>query len=56
MEALNDVVRALPARYIGASAKWAWQFQKALYIAEQHGWTRFVSMQNHMNLIYREEE
>jgi aryl-alcohol dehydrogenase-like predicted oxidoreductase len=56
MEALNDVVRAGKARYIGASAMWAWQFQKALHVAEQHGWTRFVSMQNHLNLIYREEE
>ena len=53
MEALNDVVRAGKARYIGASAMWAWQFQKALHVAEKHGWTRFVSMQN---LIYREEE
>ena len=56
MEALNDVVRAGKARYIGASAMWAWQFQKALYVAEKHGWTRFVSMQDHYNLIYREEE
>jgi len=56
MEALNDVVRAGKARYIGASAMWAWQFQKALHMAERHGWTRFVSMQNHLNLIYREEE
>ena len=56
MEALNDVVRAGKARYIGASAMWAWQFQKALYVAEKHGWTRFVSMQDHLNLIYREEE
>ncbi len=56
MEALNDVVRAGKARYLGASAMWAWQFQKALYVAEKHGWTRFVSMQNHLNLIYREEE
>ena len=56
MEALNDVVRAGKARYIGASAMFAWQFQKALYTAEKHGWSRFVSMQNHMNLIYREEE
>jgi aryl-alcohol dehydrogenase-like predicted oxidoreductase len=56
MEALNDVVRAGKARYIGASAMFAWQFQKALYTAEKHGWTRFVSMQNHLNLIYREEE
>src|ERR671921_114675 len=56
MEALNDVVRAGKARYIGASAMFAWQFQKALHVAENHGWTRFVSMQNHLNLIYREEE
>ncbi len=56
MEALNDIVRAGKARYIGASAMFAWQFQKALYTAEKHGWTRFVSMQNHLNLIYREEE
>ena len=56
MEALNDVVRAGKARYMGASAMWAWQFQKALHVAEQHGWTRFVSMQDHLNLIYREEE
>jgi aryl-alcohol dehydrogenase-like predicted oxidoreductase len=56
MEALNDVVRSGKARYIGASAMYAWQFQKALYVAEKHGWTQFVSMQNHMNLIYREEE
>lgn len=56
MEALNDVVRAGKARYIGASAMWAWQFQKALNVADQHGWARFVSMQDHYNLIYREEE
>ncbi len=56
MEALHDVVRAGKARYIGASAMFAWQFLKALHVAETHGWTRFVSMQNHMNLIYREEE
>jgi aryl-alcohol dehydrogenase-like predicted oxidoreductase len=56
MEALHDVVRSGKARYIGASAMFAWQFQKALYAAEKHGWTRFVSMQNHLNLIYREEE
>jgi len=56
MEALHDVVKAGKARYIGASAMFAWQFQKALYVAEKHGWTRFVSMQNHLNLIYREEE
>ena len=56
MEALNDVVRSGKARYIGASAMWAWQFQKALYVSEKHGWSRFVSMQDHLNLIYREEE
>lgn len=56
MSALNDVVKAGKARYIGASAMYAWQFQKALFVAEKHGWTRFVSMQNHLNLIYREEE
>src|SRR5436190_14582273 len=56
MEALHDVVRAGKARYIGASAMWAWQFHKALHVAEKHGWTRFVAMQVHLNLIYREEE
>ena len=56
MEALHDVVKSGKARYIGASAMFAWQFQKALHAAETHGWTRFVSMQNHLNLIYREEE
>src|SRR5215212_6244968 len=56
MEALNDVVRAGKVRYIGASAMFAWQFQKALHVAEKYGWTRFVSMQDHLNLIYREEE
>jgi len=56
MEALHDVVKAGKARYIGASAMWAWQFQKALHVADKHNWTRFVSMQNHLNLIYREEE
>src|SRR6266542_1788232 len=56
LEALHDVVRAGKARYIGASAMYAWQFAKALYTAEKHGWTRFVSMQDHLNLIYREEE
>lgn len=56
MEALHDVVKSGKARYIGASAMYAWQFQKALHVAEKNGWTRFVSMQNHMNLIYREEE
>jgi 1-deoxyxylulose-5-phosphate synthase len=56
MEALNDVVRAGKTRYIGASAMFAWQFQKALFTSEKHGWARFVSMQNHLNLIYREED
>ena len=56
MEALHDVVRAGKARYIGASSMFAWQFVKAQSTAELHGWTRFVSMQNHYNLIYREEE
>ncbi len=56
MQALHDVVRAGKARYIGASAMYAWQFQKALHVDEKHGWTRFVSMQNHYNLMYREEE
>ena len=56
MEALNDVVRAGKARYIGASAMYAWQFAKALFTADLHGWARFVSMQPHYNLIYREEE
>ena len=56
MEALHDVVRAGKARYIGASSMFAWQFAKAQHTAEVHGWTTFVSMQNHYNLIYREEE
>ena len=56
METLNDIVRAGKARYIVASAMFAWQFQKALHVADKHGWTRFVAMQNHLNLIYREEE
>jgi aryl-alcohol dehydrogenase-like predicted oxidoreductase len=56
MEALHDVVRAGKARYIGASSMYAWQFAKAQHVAERNGWTRFVSMQNHYNLIYREEE
>jgi 1-deoxyxylulose-5-phosphate synthase len=56
MEALNDVVRMGKARYIGASAMWAWQFEKALHVAEKNSWARFVSMQDHYNLIYREEE
>jgi 1-deoxyxylulose-5-phosphate synthase len=56
MEALHDVVRAGKARYIGASSMFAWQFAKAQHVAGVHGWTRFVSMQDHYNLIYREEE
>ncbi|MDX1931015.1 MAG: aldo/keto reductase [Capsulimonadales bacterium] len=56
LEALHDVVKAGKARYIGASSMHAWQFCKALYLADLHGWTRFVSMQNHYNLLYREEE
>ena len=56
MEALHDVVKAGKARYIGASSMWAWQFSKAQYIAEQYGWTKFISMQNHYNLLNREEE
>jgi len=56
LEALHDVVKAGKVRYIGASSMYAWQFAKALYTADLHGWTRFVSMQNHYNLIYREEE
>ncbi|WP_130617271.1 aldo/keto reductase [Dyella amyloliquefaciens] len=56
LEALNDIVRAGKARYIGASSMYAWQFQKALMTAEKHGWARFVTMQNHYNLAYREEE
>ncbi|MCM3670669.1 aldo/keto reductase [Mesobacillus maritimus] len=56
MEALHDVVKAGKARYIGASSMYAWQFLKAQHIAEKNGWTRFVSMQNHLNLLYREEE
>jgi 1-deoxyxylulose-5-phosphate synthase len=56
LEALHDVIRAGKARYIGASSMHAWQFARALYLADLHGWTRFVSMQNHYNLIYREEE
>src|SRR5690606_36350677 len=56
MDALNDVVKAGKARYIGASSMFAWQFAKAQYTADLHGWTRFVSMQNHYNLVYREEE
>lgn len=56
MEALHDVVKAGKARYIGASSMYAWQFMKAQNVAERNGWTRFVSMQNHLNLLYREEE
>src|SRR6266853_1112951 len=56
LEALHDVVKAGKVRYIGASSMYAWQFAKALYTADLHRWTRFVSMQNHYNLIYREEE
>lgn len=56
MEALHDVVKAGKARYIGASSMFAWQFAKAQFTADLHGWTRFVSMQNHYNLVYREEE
>jgi aryl-alcohol dehydrogenase-like predicted oxidoreductase len=56
MEALHDIVRAGKARYIGASSMFAWQFAEAQHVADRHGWTRFVSMQNHYNLIYREEE
>ena len=56
MEALHDVVKAGKARYIGASSMYAWQFAKAQYTAELHGWTKFISMQNHYNLLYREEE
>jgi aryl-alcohol dehydrogenase-like predicted oxidoreductase len=56
LEALHDVVKAGKARYIGASSMYAWQFSKALYTSARHGWTRFVTMQNHYNLLYREEE
>jgi aryl-alcohol dehydrogenase (NADP+) len=56
LEALHDVVKAGKARYIGASSMFAWQFAKSLYLADLHGWTRFASMQNHYNLVYREEE
>src|SRR5712691_4575186 len=56
LEALHDIVKAGKARYIGASSMYAWQFSKALYLASQHGWTRFATMQNHYNLLYREEE
>jgi 1-deoxyxylulose-5-phosphate synthase len=56
MEALNDVVRAGKARYIGASSMFAWQFAKSLHVCEKYGWAKFISMQNHYNLVYREEE
>jgi aryl-alcohol dehydrogenase-like predicted oxidoreductase len=56
LEALNDVVRAGKVRYIGASSMWAWQFSKALHLSEKHGWAKFVTMQPHYNLMYREEE
>jgi aryl-alcohol dehydrogenase (NADP+) len=56
LEALHDVVKSGKTRYIGASTMMAWQFDKALHLADRHGWTRFVSMQNHYNLVYREEE
>jgi len=56
MEALHEVVRAGKALYIGASSMWAWQFAKAQHVAERNGWTKFVTMQNHYNLVYREEE
>ena len=56
MEALHDVVKAGKVRYLGASSMWAWQFAKAQHVAERNGWTKFVTMQNHYNLVYREEE
>ena len=56
MEAMNDVVKAGKARYIGASAMFAWQFEKAYMIAKMHGWANFITMQNHLNLLYREDE
>lgn len=56
MSALHDIVKSGKARYIGASSMYAWQFQKAQYTAEKNGWTKFSSMQNHYNLVYREEE
>ncbi len=56
LEALHEVVKAGKARYVGASSMWAWQFSKAQYLARAYGWTPFVSMQNHYNLLYREEE
>ncbi len=56
LEALHDVVKAGKARYIGASSMWAWQFSKMLHLQERNGWARFISMQDHLNLIMREEE
>jgi aryl-alcohol dehydrogenase (NADP+) len=56
LEALNDVVRAGKARYVGASSMYAWQFSRMLHVADRHGWARFVTMQDHYNLLYREEE
>ena len=56
LEALHDVVKSGKARYIGASSMYTWQFARSLYLADQRGWTRFISMQNHYNLVYREEE
>jgi aryl-alcohol dehydrogenase-like predicted oxidoreductase len=56
LEALHDVVKAGKALYLGASSMYAWQFSRSLHLATQHGWNRFVSMQNHYNLLYREEE
>lgn len=56
LETLNDLVRQGKVRYLGASSMFAWQFAKALYLADMHGWSRFVAMQNHLNLVYREEE
>jgi len=56
MEALHDVVKAGKARYIGASSMYAWQFAQMVYLSERRGWSRFVAMQNHYNLVYREEE
>ena len=56
LEALNDVVRAGKALHIGASSMFAWQFAKALHVSDRHGWVRFATMQNYVNLLYREEE
>ena len=56
MAALNDLVRAGKVRYLGASAMYTWQFQKAQYVADKHGWTKFSVMQNHYNMLYREDE